>query len=286
VRNLDPMPIENAAGAARGDAHIRRRKRGRIRKRLAVALIPFRRAWANPWIAVSASAVLLINLQDITTSLSETIWNTLLEDRALLRELSGMATVIENCVRTLADKAPLQWILLLLAVPWGVHYGTRLARGFMALPIPRPALLAIGAVLIFQAAGVALKLEVYPLSPVAMFAVAQDPYTDRYYVRLASDAKRSGIEDFLLETDQGIQPLNLFREGDPIFSGYLDLDMKSAWILRKYSQTSAAREVVDRQLDERGYPPIRPVLLRTDLWSGETEAIPANRPAPRIATSR
>ncbi|MFT6396500.1 MAG: hypothetical protein ACJAYU_001243 [Bradymonadia bacterium] len=86
------------------------------------------------------------------------------------------------------------------------------------------------ALMAVQLAHVAFRMEFYPFSAVAMFSnenVGEEPGV------VESNA-------FMVREGDGWRPLALWREGNPIFQEWLDLDFKAGWALRMYATADAA----------------------------------------------
>ncbi|MEO1995655.1 MAG: hypothetical protein ABGZ17_10315, partial [Planctomycetaceae bacterium] len=140
-----------------------------------------RSLWSRRPIRMAVSVLLLVNLQDMSTSLTR--------------------------LSQLAPKSWLQWGLLLPLVPWSAHYVPRLLRALATAPIPRPVLVMFCGILLCQAVCALAEREVYPFSPVGMYGYPVQPQLQEWATRPGDSP------DFVLHAADGsVRQLSLFRE--------------------------------------------------------------------------
>jgi hypothetical protein len=177
-----------------------------------------------------ALIVLAINFLDVTTSLIPSP-----ADHAIpVPERSTLAWVVQ-----LALVAPL--------LMWTVRHLPAFVRSIRSLPIPRPALIVLGLFVFIDLAHIALRLEQFPFSPVAMFSslmprAADDDFVTDGYVVLHPD---------------GVEHVSFLREGSPLFARHaFDWDYRAGWTMHMYATThSTARAVVREQMASESLPP-------------------------------
>lgn len=208
--------------------------------------------WTRRPIRIAVSLLLLINLQDMTSS----------------------ATRFSH----LAPKPWLQWLLLLLLIPWCAYYAPRIVRRLSSIPIPQPVLALFCGVLICQAVCALGEREVYPFSPVGMYGYPVYPQSNEW-------ARRTGdSSNFIVRAADGsVHEVSYFREGDPLFAtGALSLDMKSGWILEKFRirNPTAVEQAAVRQLSRDGHRRLDRALIQVNLRTGQTSRQPVTRPEP------
>lgn len=207
------------------------------------------------WLRTALVVVAAANLLDITTSL--------------------IPSPADHMV-PMPQRSPLAWALqlfgLVLFAPWLWRRVPALARTFRALPIaPGPrALLAAFAVI--ELGHIALRLERFPWSPVAMFSSAVPVASGDANVRLA----------YLIAREDEIEAVSMLREGSPWFARHgLGFDYKAGWAMHIYATThSAARDVLFRRVRAEGLPtPVRAHVR----YSRATGRLLASGPTPRAA---
>jgi hypothetical protein len=183
------------------------------------------------WLRAVVVCGLVLNLLDLTTSLVPAEM-----DRA----------------RPPAPRSLAAWVVqLALLAPLLALVGPR-ARPFVArvraLPVPRPALFALGAFVLVELAHIALRAETYPFSCVGMFSTAVPEWQNAPMIAPA----------YLVADGQRVVVLNFMREGNPFLARYFqrEWDYKAAWVMRQYGAGSrVARGIVARRLAERALPP-------------------------------
>ena len=183
--------------------------------------------------------VLAINALDITTSLIP-------------------ASI--DAGRPMPTRSSLGWaVQIALLVPFVVLAAQRIPRAirwFAALPIPRTAKMVFALVCAIEVVHVALRVESFPFTPVAMFSTSVAPSNDPvWHERMY----------FVPRRDDRPEVLSFLREGTPFFARYFDIDYKSGWMLRLHAAGSRRSfDYVTRVLAERGMP--RPFIADVG-WS-------------------
>jgi hypothetical protein len=140
-------------------------------------------------------------------------------------------------------------IQIALAAPLLVLAARRLpalGRWLRALPVPRPALLVLGAFFATELAHVALRFERFPFSPISMFSCAFPPPAEDVVA----------MPGYFVPGRLQNEVVSFLREGNPIFALHdFGWDYKAGWAMSLYATSStAARELVFRQLDAEGLP--------------------------------
>jgi len=193
-------------------------------------------------LSITIGVVLLANLLDLTTSLIES-------------PADHLWPIEPKPPWQLALQGAL--VLPLIAIAWMRR--ARIVEAVRALPIPRPALIVLGAWLAIALAHAALRAERYPFSPVTMFS--------------SGVPERSGelvdARSYAIVHPDGMEVISWLREGQPAFARHgFGWDYKAGWTMHMYAQThSTAQEVVDEQLAAEGSPPavrVRFEYYRTD----------------------
>jgi hypothetical protein len=125
-----------------------------------------------------------------------------------------------------------------------------LLRALWAVPIPRPALIVCGAFLLVEIAHIALRLETFPFSPVAMYsnAVVVDP-----------PPIRSRWSYVVPRRDGGYDLLSPERESTMAAKFLSNFDYKMAAVVTMYTRSSVVYRHIHEQLVATGHP--SPVLV-------------------------
>jgi len=204
---------------------------------------------------ITVGVVLLANLLDLTTSLVES-------------PADHLWPIEPKPPWQLALQAAL--VLPLIALAWTRR--ARVAEAARALPIPRPALVVLGAWIAIAAAHVALRAERYPFSPVTMFSSGAPEPTDELM----------HAQGYAIVHPDGIEVISWLREGQPAFARHgFGWDYKAGWTMHMYAQThSAAQAVVDEQLAEEGSPPAVRVDFEYRREDGTLRLPPGQRERP------
>jgi hypothetical protein len=130
-------------------------------------------------------------------------------------------------------------LVLLGALAWrGLAYVRPLLRWWARLPIPLVPRVLLSAVIVLQLAHVALRMEIYPFTSVAMFSNVVEPPRDGNY----------STTMYVLKRAHGFELLPVMREGNPWFARYFSWDYKAAWVMRMHKGTPGADAVVGEAL--------------------------------------
>lgn len=119
--------------------------------------------------------------------------------------------------------------LPLLGALWASRQ--RLAAAYAGLPVPSGARAALAAVFLCQTGHIALRLERFPFSPVAMFSNAVPDAPPDPIRRIG------GCLVLLDHPEHRGELISLFREGSPFARFTEGLDYKAGWVLRQYALT-------------------------------------------------
>lgn len=142
------------------------------------------------------------------------------------------------------SRGPVAWALQLLGaallVGWLGRVARPLYRRWTALPIPVAARWTLSVYLLVWATHVALRMERFPFSTVAMFSSA--------YPR--SDSGSTSRLGYVIARDQQAEVVSFLREGSPWFArlgfGY---DYKAGWAMHLYAPThSRGRALLQARL--------------------------------------
>ncbi len=128
-------------------------------------------------------------------------------------------------------------IQLALLVPLGraaIVHGPRVARWWSRLPIPFVPRVVVSLLALLQLGHVALRMEIYPFSNVAMFSSVVTPPTDGTYSE----------SSYVIDSSDGVEILRMMREGNPLFARHFQWDYKAAWVMRMYNGTPGADAVL------------------------------------------
>lgn len=208
-----------------------------------VIVSQLRAVWARRSIRAAVAVLLLVNLQDLSTSLTR--------------------------LSLLSPKQWFQWVLLVPLIVWCLVSAPQLLRTLHRLPIPRPALILFCGVLICQSVCILAEREVYPFSPVGMYGYPLQASRQEWTTRPHASP------DFIVHTPDGqVQQLSLFREGDPLFaSGVLPFDMKTTWVLEKYRvrQRAVVEQEIAEQLRSGPHRQVEKSLIQVNLRTGQTQ---------------
>lgn len=128
------------------------------------------------------------------------------------------------------------WLLIVqiaLCAPLVLHtvgHRESIADAWKKFPAPTVTKVLLTLLMTVQLTHVAFRMEFYPFSPVAMFSNEN------------VGAETGVVESnaFMVRDGDGWRPLALWREGNPIFQEWLDLDFKGGWALRMYATADAA----------------------------------------------
>jgi hypothetical protein len=185
--------------------------------------------------------VLAANALDLTTSAIPT-----LIDRAPPPPRSAVALVVQ-----LALLVPLLWACRSLP--------RRIGRAWRESPLPWAARCVITTFVALQLLHVALRMENYPFSDVAMFSTL-----DR-----SAQGRLTAMDSYVLDDEHGFEMLRFLREGNPLFARHFDWDYKAAWLLRMYRGSPEVDALLTARLrrEHRGAPSFRRLAL--DLRSGK-----------------
>jgi len=204
---------------------------------------------------ITVGVVLLVNLLDLTTSLIESPADHLWP----IEPKPGWQLALQGAL-----------VLPLIAIAWTRR--ARIVEAARALPIPRPALVVIGAWLAIAIAHVALRAESYPFSPVTMFSSGVPEPTDPL---MRSDG-------YVIVHPEGVEVISWLREGQPAFARHgFGWDYKAGWTMHMYAQThSAAKAVVDERLEAEGSPPAVRASFEYHRADGTLRLPPGSRERP------
>jgi len=172
------------------------------------------------WLRALVDVVLAANALDLSTSLLP----TLIDVAPLPHRPTGLLAL------QLVLLGPLIWRVLACVRP--------LARWWARLPIPLVPRALLSAVIVLQLAHVALRMEIYPFTSVAMFSNVVEPPKDGNY--------RTSM--YVLDRAHGLEILPIMREGNSLFARYFSWDYKAAWVMRMYKGTPGADAVVGEAL--------------------------------------
>lgn len=204
---------------------------------------------------ITIGVVLVVNLLDLTTSLIDS-------------PADHLWPIEPKPVWQLALQGAL--VLPLVAMGWARR--ERIAAAVRSLPIPRPALVVLGAWLAIAVAHVALRAERYPFSPVTMFSSGVPEPTGELV-----HAQGYGIV-----YPDGVEVISWLREGQPAFARHdFGWDYKAGWTMHMYAQShSTAQAVVDEQLAAEGAPPAVRVDFEYRRADGTLRLPPGQRERP------
>jgi hypothetical protein len=172
----------------------------------------------------AAALVVVLDALDLTTSLLPTF----IDDQPLAAR-SGAVLALQ-----LALLVPLARAAI-VSLP-------RLARGWWRLPIPLVPRTIVTACAVMQLGHVALRMEMYPFTCIAMFSSVAVAPADGSYA--------SG--SYVIDDGDGIEVVRMLREGNPLFARHCHWDYKAAWVMRMYKGTPGADAVL---ADELAAPP-------------------------------
>lgn len=171
------------------------------------------------WLRRLAIALLVVDALDLTTSAIP----ALIDQPRAVPPRSPAALLVQ--------------LVLLLPLVALLPSALRAAwRRFAALPIPVVARALVAGFVLLELAHVALRAEIYPFSPIAMFSNALPPR------RGPTAAARA------LRLPGDPEPFGLLRAGSELGSRGFDLDYKAAWVLRLYEGSPTIDPVVREQL--------------------------------------
>lgn len=202
-----------------------------------------------PRLARAASwAVLIGNLLDLTTSI--------IPSPADLSYRPPPRSPLELGVQLLL-LVPLAWLL--------PRHLKRLARAVAAAPVPRAVLVVCGGFIVVELVHVALRLETYPWSPVAMYSngvqVPPTPVKQRW--------------TYVVLRPEGQDLLSPERESTVLRRYLYDFDYKMAAAVTMHSRSSVVASLIKRQVMAQGFP--SPVLVEVayDIRTGAVLPGPA-----------
>ncbi|MCA9603072.1 MAG: hypothetical protein R3A78_15295 [Polyangiales bacterium] len=185
-------------------------------------------------VRVAVVACLIANCLDLTTSI--------------------IASPVDRWYDT-PKRAAWEWaIQLALVLPLvllAARQAPRAVAALRALPVPRNALVVCGLFFALEVGHIALRLETYPFSPVAMYSnavttpppVVQDTW--RYLV---------------IDHSKTLQMLSFERESTAASQFLTDFDYRTAAVATQYSRTRAVFSLVTEQLAAQGLP--KPLIVR------------------------
>jgi hypothetical protein len=200
------------------------------------------------WWRPVAALVVLLNALDLSTSLLPTF----IDERPVAHR--GAAVLA---------------LQLALLVPLGraaVAYLPRLARAWCRLPIPLVARTIITACAVMQLGHVALRMEMYPFTCVAMFSSVATAPADGSYA----------ASTYVIDGGDGVEVVRMLREGNPLFARHCQWDYKAAWVMRMYQGSPAAADVLAAELATK---PPRLVTVTYQQRDGRIRSI-VTRPCP------
>jgi hypothetical protein len=120
-----------------------------------------------------------------------------------------------------------------------------LARRLRALALPRPAAWVLLSFVGIELLHVALRMEIYPFSDVAMFSSLTP-----------SSPAPTFVANVYLQANSGeLEIFSFMREGNPWFARHFDWDYKAAWLMRMYKGTPAVDAILAEKLRAAGLTP-------------------------------
>ena len=154
----------------------------------------------------------------------------------------------------------LQIALLVPLLVLGVRRTPALVEWLRALPVPRVAGGVLAAYFAIACVHVALRLELFPWSPAAMFSSAVAP----------SAADSFSHTSYVVVRGSWVEPVSFLREGNAAFQQLgLGFDYKAGWVMRLYAPThSSARDLLVQLVTARGLPAPRRVKLTYQRSTG------------------
>jgi hypothetical protein len=196
----------------------------------------------------------------------QAVFHLLLVVNAIDLSTSWLPTFFDTVVQPRPDRATaaLQLTLLAPLVWYARHWPwRRVARAWSALPIPLVPRAALSAVIVIQLCHVALRMECYPFSSVAMFSNVVDVPANGSY-------RTTG---YVIAAGGDVELLRLLREGNPIFARHFEWDYKFGWLLRMYKGTPAADAVVAEAARSVGLPPPKMATITYDSGNGQLRSL-------------
>jgi hypothetical protein len=173
-------------------------------------------------------------------------FDVLLVANALDLTTSAIPTYIDERLPARSTAALVVQLLLVAALLWRARrVPGAVVRRLRALPLPRPAALVLLSFVALELVHVALRMEIYPFSPIAMFSSLTRPSSDATY---AADV-------YVQDRDGALEIFSFMREGNPLFARYFDWDYKAAWLMRMNKGNPAVEELLTARLRAEGLPP-------------------------------
>ncbi|MEZ4426444.1 MAG: hypothetical protein R3A51_01990 [Nannocystaceae bacterium] len=206
-------------------------------------------------VSVVVRIVLVVNLLDLTTSIPSA-YNHAVGER------SAAALVV-------------QLALAVVGVIWIVRRLPGWLRALWRAPIPAPARLILGGVLIVQIIYIALKIERYPLTNVGMFTFRITPWRDPQVLR----------DQYLYRGEDGPQVLSVRRFGDPLFALGARTDFQTALLLWKYRRHPAVQDEVALRARQVGIGPLLLAHIKVQFDRDGAHIVGVRPLAPREAPS-
>ena len=98
----------------------------------------------------------------------------------------------------------------------------------------------------WQLAHVALRMEIYPFSSVAMFSsLAPSSQAQPTY---EADA-------YVFDRNGDLEIFSFLREGNPLFARHFDWDYKAAWLMLMYQGSPQVDAILAERMRAEGLPP-------------------------------
>jgi hypothetical protein len=160
--------------------------------------------------------LLVINALDLTTSILPTfIDQTPTPRRGTLALVAQLALVLPLAVAAAGSARPL-------------------VRRWARLPIPLVPRAILSALVLLQLGHMALRMEIYPFTSVAMFSSLATPPADGTYT----------ASSYVIDRGEGVELLRMMREGNPLFARHFAWDYKTGWLMQMYKGSPGADAVL------------------------------------------
>jgi hypothetical protein len=200
------------------------------------------------------TVLLVANAVDLTTSWLPTFFDTAVMPRPERAVVALQWTLL----------APLAW--LARRWPW-----RRVALFWSRLPIPIVPRAILSAVVVLQLFHIALRMECYPFSSVAMFSnivelPANGAYRSTSYV-VCDD------RDNVRLVDGHVELFRVMRHANSLFTRDSDWDYKAGWLLRMYKGTPAADRVVAEAARAAGVQHLCMATITYEAGTGKLRAL-------------